>query len=498
MRIVVLGRDAPGWIAALALQRALGPSGARVTALEIPSRLEDSDSYATVPSTASLHALFGFDEGLLAARCGGVPLVGRRFANWARGRAAYVEGFDAAEEEAGGPAFHQYWLRARALGLTVPYEDFSLAAAAAKQGRVPLPETATPELAAGFGWQVDAGRYSGLLKHLALKNGVAHRTGRVAEVAMEGGRIRSIAWESGETFEADLFVDASGAEAILIGRMEGAEFESWRGWLPVDQLLTASAPPLDPLPAFAQVSAFRAGWTSLHPLRDRTGVTAAFAEEFADPDMLRSLPLLAGIGVEGDAFISEFEAGMRPRPWVGNCVALGAAAVRLDPLYPVEIHMAHIAVAQLLAILAPGAEAGAQEEAYNSAFALQARNLRDFHAAHYRLNRRFDEPFWDRARDAAAPESLEEKIAAFSARGEVPVQPGEPLQPDDWATLFLGHGQLPQAWDPRADALPEEELMARLQQRLRDIAALVGAMPTVADYVEHAARPLAERVRSDG
>ena len=490
-RIVVVGRDAPAWIAALAIQRALGPAGVTVTALEIPSSLEETDAYATVPSMESLHEMLGFDEAILAARCMGVPLVGQRFSNWSRTRQTFIHGYDApaAPEE---PDFTQYWLKARSRGLGVAFEDFSLAAAAAKQGRVPLSETAGFGLAAGSGYQVDASRYSGLLKHYALRQGIQHRAGQVADVEIVDGRIAAVLWDSGERFEADLFVDASGPEAILIGRLADDSWDSWREWLPCDQMLTASGALLQPLPAFSQVSAFRAGWTRLEPLQDRTAVTICLAEDAFGEDMLQNLEVLAGIRIDGEAVLAPLEPGIRARPWLGNCVALGGAAVRLEPLYPVELHMVHVGVTQLIGSLVQAGGAMTGNDAYNEAIAARAVNLRDFQVAHYRLNRRFDDPFWDRARSAASPLGLGEKLVSFRSAGHIPIQPNEALQADDWATIFLGHGVMPESYDRRADEMSEQDIMMKLQQRLRDVAVLVNEMPTVADFIASAKRPRAE------
>ena len=491
-RVVLVGRDAPLWLAALALHRALGQQGLHVLALELPSILEDSDVYATVPGMAALHEMLGFDEAILAAQCIGVPLVAQRFSNWSRTRSSFLHGYDSDESE-GEIEFAQLWLKARRSGLQVAYEDFSLGAAAAKQGRVPLQRTSGHGLAAGAGYQVDSVRYSGLLKHQALRAGVEHRTGRLADVEVEGERIVSVSWEGGERFEGDLFIDASGPEAILIGRLADHDWVSWSQWLPCNRTLVASGPPLEPLPAFSQVSAFRSGWLAIHPLQERTAVTACFSAEHTAEEVLENFSVLAGVPIEGDAAIGPLESGIRSRPWIGNCVAIGAAAVLLEPLYPAELHLAHIGIAQLIALFPNGRQLMPEAEPYGAAFGFQAANIRDLQIAHYRLNRRFDEPFWDGAREAEGPAGVDERIAIFSASGHVPILPQEPVQAEDWATVFIGHGRVPQAYDPRIDEIPEQEQIARVRQRLRDIAALVETMPTVDEFIAAAKRPLAGR-----
>jgi len=110
-------------------------------------------------------------------------------------------------------------------------------------------------------------------------------------------------------------------------------------------------------------------------------------------------------------------------------------------------------------------------------------NLRDFQLAHYKLNRRFDMPFWDACRHAPVPETLQRKLDVFAARGRVPLYDDETFQEQDWESLFLGHGLMPQSYDPRVDAVPEQDQIAQIQARLNDIVGLVEAMPLVDDFI---------------
>ena len=483
-KVVVVGRDAAAWIAALAVVRAVGRTGVKVTVLELPSLLEDSDVYAAVPSLAALHKLIGVDEALPMNACGAVPMIAQRFSNWSRSRPPFLHSYDAAVS---GPVqdldFLHYWLKARGQGLRVDYEDFSLAGVAAKQGRLPQRDQGPASFAAALGYQIDANRYAGLLKHLALKAGVEHRPGRVLNVEREEDRILSIHFEGDESFEGDLFIDASGPQAILIGPMAAKDFESWAEWLPCDQILTASAPPLRPLPAFAQVSAFRAGWIGLHPLQDRTAVVAAFSSQFAEDEVLRNLPALAGVTVQGEAVVTPFEPGMYPRPWIGNCVAIGDAAISLEPLDSVQLHLVHVGVSHLMALFPVLSKTMPEAESYNVAVSAHVRNVRDFQIAHYRLNQRFDQPFWDQARDAAGPASLDAKLELFASRGQVLLYDDESFQQPNWTSIFIGHGIIPASYDPRIDLVPQEEHMAQIQHRLRTIASEVNTMPTVEQYL---------------
>src|SRR5262249_3101067 len=53
--VVIVGRDAPAWLSACALQYALGPAGVDVTVVELPSRAQAADLCISLPALEALH-----------------------------------------------------------------------------------------------------------------------------------------------------------------------------------------------------------------------------------------------------------------------------------------------------------------------------------------------------------------------------------------------------------------------------------------------------------
>jgi tryptophan halogenase len=481
--VVIVGADAPAWMAAAAFQRAVGAAGVEVRVIELPTLLHPADAYSALPELAGFHHRLGLDEDLLFSLCKAVPVAGRRFSNWSGAAPPFIHGFDRAPPPAAGLGFSQLWIKGRQRGLRTDFENFSLASVAAKAGRVPL-GVGSAEMQAAFGYNLDAGAYSALLRHCTIGGGVKSKAATIADVEIEGDRITGIILNDGERVEADLFVDASGSRAALIGRMPGAEFESWREWLPCDRLLVASARGLKPLPAFSQISAFRQGWIGLFPLQDRTAMIAAYdSREMSDQALLDDLPALANMPVGGDAIVSDLSQGIRRRAWVGNCIAIGESAFALEPLDGTQLHILHYCISQLMALFPVEAGAFPEAELYDRILYRLAVNLRDFQLAHYKLNRRFDMRFWDRCRDTPVPETLQRKLDVFTARGRVPLYDDETFQEQDWESLFIGHGLMPLSYDPRVEAIPEQEHIAQVQARLNDIVGLVEAMPPVDDFI---------------
>jgi len=248
--------------------------------------------------------------------------------------------------------------------------------------------------------------------------------------------------------------------------------------------MVASSKPFRPLPAFSQISAFRQGWVGLFPLQDRTAVIAAYdGDETSDQEVLEKLHVLANRPISGEALVSGLDQGIRRRTWVGNCVAIGESAFSLEPLDAVQLHIAHNCISQLMTLFPVEDGEFPEAEMYDQIIRRVAINLRDFQAAHFKLNRRFDEPFWDRCRDVAVPATLQRKLDLFAARGRVPLYDDETFQGHGWETLFIGHQLIPQTYDPRIDRVPEQELIAQVQRRLQQVFALAEAMPSVEEFM---------------
>ena len=496
--VVVVGADAPAWMAAAALQRSLGGAGVRVRVIELPSLLQPVDAYSARPELAGFHHRLGLGEELLLGLCNAVPVTGQRFSNWSGGAPPFILGYDQPSPDEADLGFTQYWIKGRQKGLRTAFESFSLGAVAAKAGRVPL-ATERAELRSTFGYDLDARAYTALLRQFVISGGVEAKAASIGDVQLEDDRIAGLILADGERVEADLFVDASGSQAVLIGRMPDSEFHSWREWLPSDRMIVGSAKALRPHPAFSQISAFRHGWVGLFPLQDRTAIVAVYdSRQTSDQEVLDSLPLLAQLPIDGDAAISTLAPGIRERSWVGNCVAVGESAFSLEPLDAVQLHITHYCVSQLMALFPATAASFPEAELYNRIVRRVATNLRDLQLAHYKLNRRFDEPLWDHCRDHPVPGTLRRKLDAFAARGRIPLYDDDTVQEQGWESVFIGHGIIPQSYDPRVDAKPEPQQIAEVQDRMARIAELVGAMPPVDEFLSSSLRPGAAELANNG
>jgi len=458
-RVVIVGRDAALWLTACALADALSAAGVGVTAIELPSRLGPASAYVAWPAIEALHAKLGIDEAALLRTTGGSFSLGFNVVQ--QGMPPFFLAHGAYGAPIDGGDFFGHWLRARAFGLDAAFEDFSPTAMAARHGRVLLPDAETETFGrTDYGYHLPAIGYAALLKGLAHRRGVAMRQAVSVTAQREGETddLRAITCDGGEAIAGDLFVDASGEEALLIG----GDFEDWRGFFPLDRRLTARAGRFATLPAYAELRLGDAGWTALHASQAATHVVHTFCSaDCADEAVLAAAAQAAGLALH-DASVTAVAPGRRREAWTGNCVCVGGAACALDPVLDLDLHLVQLGIVHLLALFPAGQNHTAERAEYNRITASLFDRLRDFQAAVYALA-------LPSRRPTATPEPLAHRLATFHARGMVAAMEDESFPDDQWRALLVGLGVTPESWPPALDATPPE----RLKQGFRRILGFV-------------------------
>ncbi len=486
-KIAIVGRDADAWITALLLQNMLeGTEPApQIELIELAPELTPQDSFSVLPSHKILHNILGANERAVLKAAKGHFTFGQQFSGWCAGAEPYMHAYDGYGLDFDGVDFYQYWLKATQSGLKIRIEDFNLGAVAAKQQRyVVFPEGVNTFSRASCGYHLNAIEYVKTVAQAAVTQGVKRTPGEVAQVNRKDDKIPSIILTDGREISADFFIDASGVEAVLIKTLETDNIVSWSQWLPANRILVASAPALGSLPSFARISAFREGWFGLYPLLDRTAVNLVYSTEYLSAEELVSnANLICGLPLT-DATDNAFAAGTRKKHWIGNCLALGDAAVSLEPLDAVQLHPLHIGLSLLRNLYPNRAENMPEADIYNQKMTGFIENIRDYQIAHYHLNKRFNDPYWNQLRQRVVPNSLQAKIDLFNARGLIALNEDETFLQEDWLALFNGQKLQPRSYDPRVNKISDDLLITKFQSLLSHIKNEVEQMPNMQAYVE--------------
>lgn len=480
-RIVIAGGGTAGWMAAAALGKTLGKF-AQITLVESDAIGTIGVGESTIPPIRTFNNLLGIDEAEFMRETQATFKLGIEFDNWARIGDRYFHSFGITGKDHWSAGFQHFWLNGRERGHDCPYEDYCLELVAAYAGKF----AHLPGDGLNYAYQLDSTLYARLLRRLAEREGVLRQEGRIASVEADrdASRIRALNLESGQRIEGDLFLDCTGFRALLIGGSLGADFEDWTNWLPCDRAIAIQTESIEPPVPFTRAIAHDSGWRWRIPLQQRTGNGIVYCSAHLDDEaaLERLLGEIEG-NVRTEPNFLRFKAGIRPRQWVGNCVAIGLAGGFMEPLESTSIHLIQRAVLRLMRML-PMAEISESDIAeFNDQQMQDMLQIRDFLVLHYKATERRDSDFWRQVAEMAVPPSLTHKIQLFRETGRVFRRNEELFQENSWVQVMMGQRIMPRSYHPIAAKLTDEEL-GRFLAMIRDgIARTVASMPAHRDYV---------------
>lgn len=426
---------------------------------------------ATLPILKRFNDQLGLNEAELMRRTRATYKLGIHFCDWGRDGERYYHPFGAFGEPWGGVEFQQHWLRAVRSGGCEPLQEYSFAVALAEANAFELPAADPVSIGSTFShaYHLDAGLYGGLLREWATARGVHRHEGQVLDVRREGGSgdVEELILKSGTRLAADLFIDCSGFRSLLLAGALGVGWQDWSQWLPCDRAWTAPCAQDGPLVPYTRATAHRDGWAWRIPLQHRVGNGFVFSTRFTAEATARETLLadLESPAVEEPRLL-RFTTGRRERAWSHNCVAIGLSAGFLEPLESTGIFLIQAGVADLLRLMPgpgkPHTDSRLAAE-YNRLADWHLERIRDFLVLHYTANQRVGEPLWDYVRTMSLPESLQQALALFRARGRLPDYRFGLFSRDSWLAVLHGQGVSPTAYDPLADALPAASLEAKMR-----------------------------------
>jgi tryptophan 7-halogenase len=484
--IAIAGGGVTGWLAAALLARVLRGT-CDICLIETGEMEMPQSAFGTMPQLTGLHTILGIDENELLGKTDGTFRLANVFRDWSRVGCEYSHPLGETGARLDSIAFRQHWLKLRQSGATENYSDYNLCAVAARAGKFARPSSDKRSILSTleYAYHLDAVLYAVFLRDYASAKGARCERGEIAGAVRNGsgGLVEAIMLEDGRRIEADLFIDCTGSRARIASVLETG-FEDWSEWLACDRAIAISAPRGDTLLPCTLSAAHESGWQWRIPLQNRVGHGFAYASRFISDDEALSIFL----GSVGDARLGEprlwnFASGRRKTIWSGNVVALGAAAVTLEPLENLDIHVAQIGIVRLLALFPDASFAAGEREEYNRLMASELDRMRDFLILHYRATSRNDSLFWDRCREMQVPEMLAHKIRQFQSRGRVVLYDEETFSEDNWASVFLGQEIIPRRYDPLVDNLETGQLKTQLQRIRSTVRQGADSMPSHAAFI---------------
>ena len=495
-RIVVAGGGSAGWMTAATLANTLRGS-AEITLVESDEIGIVGVGEATIPPIRNFNRQLGIEEADFLRATQGTFKLGIEFVDWTRLNHRYFHPFGHFGAEFDNVPLYHYWLKQRAAGDATPFEDYSMAWAAARRGRFAHPMTDRRRIQStyDYAYHLDASLYARFLRQYAEARGVVRKEGRIVDVrlAAETGFIAGLTFEDGATIDGDFFIDCTGFRALLIEGALKAGHEDWTHWLPCDRAVAVPCAHEDPdrLDPYTISTARPAGWQWRIPLQHRVGNGFVYCSNHISDDEAHAT-LLSSLEGEplGEPRLVRFKAGRRREYWKKNCVAIGLAAGFMEPLESTAIHLIHSGITRMMALFPDNSFNKLAIDEYNRATAVEYERIRDFLIFHYYKNERGDSDLWRQCAAMPLPEELQYKIDQFAQNGRLVVKMLELFQNPSWLAIFLGQELIPAQYDPLADMRTHVDGAARLSELRRVINETADSLPTHRNFIDsHCAAP---------
>ena len=463
--IVIAGDGQVGVLAAIALKRAL--PGARVTVIGMPREDASFAEFAptALPFANTLHDRLGLSEELLVARAGASHRLVTRYFGWSAAHQHGVLEYGEKANAVHSAGFGSDWGGGSRSAADAP-DRSSLAEALASSGRFapPLPDGSglPAEVDYALRWNVPA--YHAVLVQAARSMGIEHVSASGLAVEPDGASgVASLVSQSGDRFSANLYLDCSGAGALLARQIPGYTAQDWSAFLKTRRVFVA--PVGGPMLALEdRLTLTRAGWLSEVAGRDGLQSLLGTGESIGESAVLAAL----GAAPVADLAVQPSRIA---QCWQGNVIALGDAAAQFEPLGGLNLDLAHRQLDLLLEMLPALPFIDVERAEFNRRAGLMMDGVRDVLALHYAA-RLAAEIF-----ASTTPDPVMSQIDQFTRRGRLPFREESPFLPQETMALLHALGfaaGLPPQHSARA---PAEALAAQRAFVARRDTALAQAPP---------------------
>lgn len=427
-QVIIVGGGTSGWITAGYLANNPSLKNISITLIEssdIPTIGVGEGTFPTIKSTLKQ---IGISETEFLRECGASFKQAIKFVNWQHNPEShpsdfYYHLFDA---PIGAPSFDilPHWINLNNKEKTFDY----FASPQAKACELSLgPKKITHQEFEGplnYAYHLDAGKFTTLLrKHCTNNLGVKHLVGNLTNTIIKpDGSIEAIETDAHGPLTADLFIDCTGFNCLLLEKALGVGFVDRSNHLFVDNALTVQVPYTDPnqeITSHTITTAKEAGWIWDIALQERRGIGYVYSSRHTDIDSAKKT-LREYLGNETDLEFRNIpmQVGYREKFWHKNCIAIGLSSGFLEPLESTAIAMIELAAQYLSDEFPPDLEyMDLVSERFNEVFRYRWEAVIDFVKLHYFISKRNDSKFWiDNRNPSFAPKSLLDRLEKWKLK----------------------------------------------------------------------------------
>ncbi|HLO51728.1 MAG TPA: tryptophan halogenase family protein [Kamptonema sp.] len=508
--IIIVGGGTAGWLSAAYLHKALNSRvgyPCHITLIESSDIGRIGVGEATITNFAKTLRFLGIPETEFMAECNSTFKLTIKFKNWSGlpGSDIFWHPFGLPKYVAGTeiPIGH-FWLNKWFEGEARPFapscfEVVDLAEAQKAPRLVSPAEGNSDAYCDAYAYHLDAGLFAGFLKKRSIANGVEHIVDNVVDVALdEKGFINHIVTEKHGNLTAELFIDCSGFQGLLINQALQEPFISFSDCLLCDRAVAISVPydEGDPynennggINPYTAATAMSSGWVWQIPLVTRSGTGYVYSSNFTSPTAAeQEIKQFLGPNTENlKANHIKMRIGKTRNSWVKNCVSIGLSGGFIEPLESTGIYLIEYGLDMLVNHFPNRDFPEFLIQRYNEKMTDRYYEIRDFIVMHYCLTRREDTAFWRANRhELKLPDSLQDKLKQWEQIWPLLKNPLALFPEYSYLCILAGMGQYPKHTLPILDyhAQKGEKFLNQVKERVVE---LNQVLPSHGEYLKQKA-----------
>ncbi len=256
----------------------------------------------------------------------------------------------------------------------------------------------TPQMVGSYAYHLENRRFVGFLEQLADEFGIEKIDAFVEGVSCDETGVKTLHLDGGQDISGDLFIDASGFRAELIGKVLGEKPVDFSNALFCNSAIFGGWERSDDevIHPYTTAETMSTGWSWRIEHDQLVNRGYVYCSDFISQDDAEKEFRDRNPAIKETQHI-KFRTGALQNPWVKNVIAVGNSVGFVEPLEATAIAMiCDSAIRIVRALKATGGEPNeVVATAYNRVQFENWEIIRDFLALHYRFNSRLDTPFWN-------------------------------------------------------------------------------------------------------
>jgi len=493
-KLLILGGGTAGWMAANMMNHYLGRNKEdianskawEITVVESPQIGIIGVGEGSTPQLKKFFDLLDITESQWMPACSATFKNGISFIDWSEHTQTnrYFHPFPSPFDRQTAAAFlYHCQMRSRGMDVPVNPDDFFLSAHLAKFKLSPKPLPGKPQVPLNYAYHFDSAKLGAFLCQHAVSNGVRHISSTMESVLQHpDSGIQAIQLASGEQLNADLFIDATGFNSLLLQGVLQEPFETFASNLFNNSAVAIPSNRQDIIAAETKATALSAGWAWQIPLTNRTGNGYVYSDQYLSPEQAeKELRDHIGADMSKDSGAEQkpakhlkMKVGQVQRHWHKNVVAVGLSQGFIEPLEATALHLVQETVLKLASSLLDPmytSEPDRIKLAFNESIRKRFNGVRDYIVCHYKMNTRTGSQYWiDNRENNNISTQLADVIDTWRAKKDIASVLEKHKMTQyypviSWYCLLAGYGSFASA--SSANKLPSSNMRQLTQYLMR-------------------------------